>query len=130
VPFELLDINDDVFARTVDEIETKLLNGCGLHRYRSDTYYGGGQWLLMSCWLGWYYSLAGKPEKAEAILAWAENQANEKGELPEQSFEHVYDRSYYDKWYDMFGKPAAPALWTHALYIISALELKRAGLRF
>lgn len=123
VPFKMFSLQDRLIVKTVDEIEKTLLHGYGVHRYCRDTYYGGGEWLIMSCWLGWYYSLAGKPDKAQEILEWIESQANEYEELPEQSFEHIYDGSYFTKWSDMFGKPAVPSIWTHALYLILHFEL-------
>jgi GH15 family glucan-1,4-alpha-glucosidase len=124
VPFGLIKPDDELAIKTIEEIEKKLLYGYGVHRYCKDTYYGGGAWPLLSCWLGWYYALTDRRDKAEAILGWVRGQANELGEIPEQSFEYVNDGSYYTKWFEMFGKPATPSIWAHALYLILLFELQ------
>ena len=45
------------------EKDLRFPNG-GVYRYREDVYYGGGEWILLSAWLGWYYSLSDRNEKA------------------------------------------------------------------
>ncbi len=43
---------------------------------------------LFHSYLGWYYSLAGKPQQALALMKWVEGCARENGDLPEQVCVH------------------------------------------
>ena len=51
-PFGLLDPADPLMAATVRAIELDLGHQGGVHRYAADTYYGGGEWLLLAGFLG------------------------------------------------------------------------------
>jgi GH15 family glucan-1,4-alpha-glucosidase len=126
LPFGLVDEDDPLMVRTVERIERELLAGCGVHRYRGDTYYGGGQWLLLSAWLGWYYVRRGRRGEAAAILRWIESTQTPDG-LPEQVQEHLLAPDCYQPWVDRAGMPAVPLLWSHAMYLVLADELKVAG---
>jgi len=53
-------------VRSFAKIEADLRQGGGVHRYATDTYYGGGEWVLLTAWLGWYYTKIGANEKALA----------------------------------------------------------------
>ncbi|HBK59912.1 MAG TPA: hypothetical protein DDZ84_03860 [Firmicutes bacterium] len=90
----------------------------GVRRYAADTYYGGGQWLLLAAWLGWYHCRMGDMEKALACLRWVENQAAEGGCLPEQVSRDLVDPVLYEPWVACWGPPANPLLWSHAMYLI------------
>jgi GH15 family glucan-1,4-alpha-glucosidase len=79
VPYGVVTPDDPRMLRTIEKIEQTLLHEGGLHRYASDTYYGGGVWTLLSAWLGWYYhelakcnpSLARTSlEKSAALKVW------------------------------------------------------------
>lgn len=118
VPFGVVDINDETFKNTIKKIENDLLTCGGLHRYKKDTYYGGGEWILLSCWLGWYYAEKNDLEKADSILSWVQKCADSEGNLPEQVFEHVNNKAYYPYWVKKWGNPASPLLWSHAMYIV------------
>jgi GH15 family glucan-1,4-alpha-glucosidase len=122
VPFGLVVEDDPIMVRTVETIERELLIGCGVHRYSSDTYYGGGQWLLLSAWLGWYYGRTGKTKQALEIMKWIESKMGHEG-LPEQVQEHLLSPGHYDTWLERAGRPASPLLWSHAMYLILASEL-------
>jgi len=126
LPFYVFDVNDKIIYKTVLEIEKRLLHGKGVHRYFEDTYYGGGEWLLLSCWLGWYYIEAGREREAAGIRRWAESHADKDGGMPEQILEHVYKPEYIGKWKELWGEPAMPLLWSHAMYLIL---LDRLGLK-
>jgi GH15 family glucan-1,4-alpha-glucosidase len=124
-PYRLLKVDDPVMARTVERLETELrVNGSGLHRYVEDDYFGGGEWILLTAYLGWYYVERGEREKAKQIRIWIEAHATPDGELPEQ----VQDRLLFPKmlqpWIDRWGPPAVPLVWSHAAYItlVHALE--------
>ena len=68
---------------TVSHIEQSLVHVGGVHRYPADTYYGGGEWVLLAGWLGWYYTEVWKYDQAKAMLEWMERQADVNGCLPE-----------------------------------------------
>lgn len=118
IPFNVLGVNDSLIKNTVLEIEQKLMKYGGLYRYEGDTYYGGGEWIIMSCWLGLYYCRIHKIKEAKKLLNWVETKASENGELPEQVLEHVMDESSRTKWESLWGEVASPVLWSHAMYII------------
>jgi GH15 family glucan-1,4-alpha-glucosidase len=102
---------------TVSQIEHDL-HGGGVRRYAVDTYYGGGEWVLLAAWLGWYYVEIGEQSWAREILEWVEHQADEDSYLPEQIPENLIDPSCYQPWVDKWGEIASPLLWSHAEYII------------
>lgn len=79
VPFEVVEIDNPIYVNTVKKIEEDLMCNGGVHRYKADTYYGGGQWILLTCWLGWYYAKVGNIEKAKQMLHWVEGTADEIG---------------------------------------------------
>jgi len=126
-PYRLLSAEESLMRSTVARMEKELrYPGSGLHRYRRDTYYGGGEWILLTAWLGWYYVDAGQLDRAQAIKAWVEAQATPQGDLPEQVPVNLNDPSYYPVWLERFGTIATPLLWSHAMYLIlcDALEAR------
>ena len=118
VPFGMFDVRDKIIIKTISEIENKLYWNGGVHRYPEDSYYGGGEWPLLSCWLGLYYLETGEIERAEYIIRWVENQANHNGEIPEQVLDHTIVPEYIIKWTKEWGEVATPLLWSHAMYLI------------
>jgi GH15 family glucan-1,4-alpha-glucosidase len=130
IPYRLLSINNSIMRRTVEKIESDLLSPSGgLHRYRQDTYYGGGEWILLTAWLGWYYAEIGQLDRARSILDWVDNQAVPNGDLPEQISVNMNDPSHYGIWVERWGTVATPLLWSHAKYLIlhEAIQPKLAG---
>lgn len=125
VPFGMLDPEDEVMKKTVLEIESKLVHNYGVHRYLKDTYYGGGEWLLLSGFLGWYHAVTGDIHKAKGFLDWIEKQADENGEMTEQVLYHVNDPDYIVKWQNLWGDTAKPLLWSHAMYLILKQHISR-----
>ncbi|HML21435.1 MAG TPA: glycoside hydrolase family 15 protein [Aggregatilinea sp.] len=119
VPYGLVDARDPIFARTLAKIERDLLvPGGGVYRYAADTYYGGGEWILLTAWLAWMYVELGRIDEARGLMRWIEAQANEAGELPEQVADHMRDASYYPEWEAKWGSPASPLLWSHAMVLV------------
>ena len=106
-------------------IEADLARGGGLHRYAADTYYGGGEWVLLTAWLGWYYAELGEAAKARAALRWVEAQADSHGQLPEQVPTNLIDLDYLQPWRERWGEIANPLLWSHAQYLIAAAKLSQ-----
>jgi len=118
VPYHLFSPVDPIIQNTIAEIERQLICGGGVHRYREDSYYGGGEWLLLSAWLGWYYCEVGETGKARRMLEWIERQADENQNLPEQVPQSLNYPEMYPPWEKRWGKIANPLLWSHAKYII------------
>jgi GH15 family glucan-1,4-alpha-glucosidase len=129
-PYQLLSPDDPIMTATVARIEADLhCPGAGVHRYRADTYYGGGEWLLLSAWLGWYYVQVGETGRAHRLLDWVEAQRDADGHLPEQVATHLLSPEYYARWEARWGPVAKPLLWSHAMYLIlhQALETMHLG---
>jgi len=118
-PYRLLSPDDPLMQATVSRIKTDLHRpGGGLHRYLADTYYGGGEWVLLTAWLGWYATEVGAWAHAHDLLQWVENQADASGYLPEQVSHHLLAPERYGEWVARWGPPARPLLWSHAMYLI------------
>jgi GH15 family glucan-1,4-alpha-glucosidase len=116
-PYGLLASDDPIMVATVAQIERDLRAG-GVRRYIEDTYYGGGEWLLLAAWLGWFYAEAGIPAHAHELLRWVADQATAAGELPEQICTDCLSPSHYQPWVERWGVVATPLLWSHAMYVI------------
>lgn len=118
VPYGVVGIEHPLMTATIKKIEEDLTGTKGLHRYTEDTYYGGGEWVLLSAWLGWYWAERGNETRAQELLGWIESQADENGYLPEQTSEHLNKPEYYKIWVERWGEIANPLLWSHAKYLI------------
>jgi len=119
VPYGLAPPQDKRVQATAARIEADLRhNGGGVHRYAEDTYYGGGEWLLLAAWLGWYYCSLGHKARARALLAWVTAQADEHGNLPEQTVDCLIAPEYYERWLQTRGPVAKPLLWSHAMWLV------------
>ena len=120
VPFGALPPGDPLIAATVEAIRRDLAGpGGGVYRYRGDTYYGGGQWLLLTSSLAWHDAVSGNLEAAAAAQAWVRGQAVASGELPEQVCAHPQDPAMVERWVERWGPVATPLLWSHAMYVIA-----------
>ena len=97
----------------VERVENTLADSdVPIHRHLRDTYYGGGQWLLLTAMLG-----LAKPERAADCLAWIEAHARPNGDLPEQVQDHLLHPDQYEPWVAKWGEPPSPLLWSHAMYL-------------
>ncbi len=127
-PYRLLPSDDEILTKTIEKIEADLYcPGGGIHRYLADTYYGGGEWILLTAWLGWHYAETGRLEQARELLGWIEAQADESGQLPEQVSAHLLAPEYLAVWESRWGPVAKPLLWSHGMYIILHHTLEEAG---
>lgn len=117
-PYRLVAPDDPRMRATVNRIEADLCRNGGPHRYAADTYYGGGEWVLLAEWLAWYYVDVGERGRGEALLRWAEAQADATGDLPEQVATHLNDPAFLIPWRERWGDIARPLLWSHAKYVI------------
>lgn len=119
IPYGAFDLDDPVVLQTVAAIESDLhLPGGGVYRYKEDVYYGGGEWILLTAWLGWYYAQVGSIDKARDLLKWIESVADQQGDLPEQVSEHALSPKNIEPWVKVWGPIATPLLWSHAMHIV------------
>jgi GH15 family glucan-1,4-alpha-glucosidase len=121
-PFRLLATGEPLMVETVRTLEQGLAHG-GVHRYSDDTYFGGGEWLLLAAFLGWHYLERGRIADACSQLAWVAAQAAPNGDLPEQVSGHLLAPAFYDEWVERWGPIATPLLWSHAMFVTLAVEL-------
>jgi GH15 family glucan-1,4-alpha-glucosidase len=120
-PFDVIDVRDPIISNTVGKIEGSLVSeegGC--KRNLEDTYYGGGEWIPTTGFLGWHKFLSGDKEGAKKHLRWIEEQADSGLSLPEQVPKNLNAPIYYKKWRGKWGEIAKPLLWSHAMYLINS----------
>jgi len=119
VPYRVVEVTDPRFIATVQRIEQEIHRpGGGVYRYAADTYYGGGEWILLTAFLAWTYIELGRPADARRLMTWIESQATPAGELAEQVSTHLLDPSRYPEWEQKWGTVACPLLWSHAMVLI------------
>jgi GH15 family glucan-1,4-alpha-glucosidase len=121
-PFRLFAPDDPLVVQTIRALEGELAHG-GVHRYSDDTYFGGGEWLLLAAMLGWHYLEVGRIGDACAQLGWVAAQARPDGDMPEQVSDHLLAPGSFDEWVERWGPIATPLLWSHAMFITLAVEL-------
>jgi len=118
VPYGVVDPGHPTMLATVAKIESTLRTDGGVHRYLDDSYYGGGEWLLLTCWLAWYYFETNALDEARRLMHWVASQATEEGYLPEQVPENLNNPSSYEPWRERWGDIAIPLVWSHAMYLV------------
>ena len=119
VPFGVLPLGDPILEATVEGIRRELLRpGGGVYRYLGDTYYGGGEWILLACSLGWHEARAGNADAIPPLREWVRAQARPNGDLPEQVTDHALEPDMTAPWVARWGPVATPLLWSHAMYLI------------
>jgi len=125
VPYNVLPPDNPVMQATMQAIEADLLRPSGgVYRYKADVYYGGGEWLLLTAWLGWYYARVGKLDEAQTLKEWIESKADAEGFLPEQVSDHTLAPTHFEFWLNKWGPVASPLLWSHAMYILLAQAIE------
>jgi GH15 family glucan-1,4-alpha-glucosidase len=122
-PLGVFPADGSIGSATIAAIDEQLNFGGGVHRYLADTFFGGGQWPLLSCMLGLALSAAGENERAFDQLRWAASTATAQDELPEQVDRHLLAPAMRQEWIDRWGTVATPLLWSHAMYVRLAVEL-------
>ena len=127
LPFGVVATDDPLFVGTVDRVERELkVPAGGVRRYLGDTFYGGGEWLILTAWLGWAHHAAGRADAALECLEWVESTATASLDLPEQVDTHPQSPERVAEWVERWGPAATPLLWSHAMYLTLVDEL---GLR-
>lgn len=126
-PYETVLASEPRFAATLERIERDIVDtDGGVHRFTSDTFYGGGAWPVLTSAYGRVLLRRGEPgdlERAVAALRWIEAQADEHGHLPEQVPDHAFAPERIDEWREEWGESARPLLWSHATYLALRAEL-------
>jgi GH15 family glucan-1,4-alpha-glucosidase len=122
-PFAMFSPDDPIVVATLERIDAELVHNGGVHRYGLDTYYGGGEWLLLAALLGLHRAATGRTAEARAQLAWVAAHATADGDLPEQVNDHLLAPGHEADWIERWGPVATPLLWSHAMYLSLALEL-------
>ena len=128
-PLGVFPASGSIGSATIAAVDSQLNVGGGVHRYLADTFYGGGQWPLLSCMLGLAFAAAGDTDRALEQLRWAAANATVDGELPEQVDDHLLAPAMRKEWIDRWGTVATPLLWSHAMYVRLAVELGLGGER-
>ena len=93
------------------DVDALVSPGGGVHRHLDDTYYGGGEWLLLTALLG-----LARPDRASDCLDWIVAHERPEG-LPEQSQDHLLHPESYEPWVEKWGAPPSPLLWSHAMFL-------------
>jgi GH15 family glucan-1,4-alpha-glucosidase len=120
VPFGVLAPDDPLIAATVEGVRNELTGPLGgVYRFRGDTYFGGGEWLLLTSSLAWHDRVTRNPSRADKAQSWVRGQALANGDLPEQVTGYAQDPSMIDPWVRRWGAVATPLLWSHAMYLIA-----------
>ncbi|MFN8622919.1 MAG: glycoside hydrolase family 15 protein [Chloroflexota bacterium] len=126
-PYGLAGADHPRAAATLARIEADIVDADGgVHRYRDDTYFGGGAWPLLTAAYGRVLlrrDAPGDRARAERLLAWIEAQADSDGALPEQVDTHALHPERIAEWVEWWGTSARPLLWSHAAYLGFRAEL-------
>lgn len=123
-PYETVVADDPTFLRTLRRIETELRrDGGGPHRYLTDTFYGGGEWVVLAGWLAWHHASTANQAAARELIDWITAQADSKGNLPEQVSVTLNAPERHQEWVNRWGPIAQPLLWSHATYLIAEYHL-------
>ena len=121
-PFALYAMDDPISRATVQKVEHDLAPA-GVHRFLDDTFYGGGEWILLAGFLGWYHVEAGNRARAIELVDWMAAQADADLMLPEQVATRALHPDREAEWVQRWGPNASPLLWSHAMYLTLAHAL-------
>ncbi len=111
-PFDVVGPTDPRLAETVRKIVGDLEHEGGLRRYRSDTYYGGGVWPVLTASLGWYYASLGDLDEARRRQRWIAERFDDAGRLAEQFDGERINPPKFAEWVSRWGPPARELLWS------------------
>ena len=128
LPHAAFAIDDPLVSGTVERVRHELqVDRGGVRRYLGDTYYGGGEWVLLTAWLGWNDAANDRRDGWERACAWIRATGDEALHLPEQTTSNAQSLGHVAEWTDRWGEPARPLLWSHAMYLLMLLEGRRRG---
>jgi isomaltose glucohydrolase len=124
-PFAVLPADDPIMRRTVARIVDELTGPSGgIRRYLGDTFYGGGEWVLLTAGLGAHLAAIGDLDGAQHRLAWVESTFTADGHLPEQITDHPQTPDMVAPWLTRWGPVASPLLWSHAMHLVLLRALR------
>lgn len=126
-PLGVVAPRSELAAATRAALTAQLENGGGVYRFTADTFYGGGRWPLLSCFLGLSYAAAGDEAEARRLFAWAVGTATDDQLLPEQVDGELLAPERRQEWIERWGTVATPLLWSHAMVLRLAAELGLVG---
>ena len=122
-PLGVFPADGSIGAATIAAIDAQLNVAGGVHRYLADTFYGGAQWPLLSCFLVLTFLASGDRDRALDQLRWAASTATALDELPEQVQQHLLEPEKMQEWLDRWGTVATPLLWSHGMFLRLAADL-------
>lgn len=123
LPHNVYDLSSPLVYSTVEAIKKELRNPLGgVKRYLGDTYYGGGDWILLEGLLAWNEARIGNREFWEKSRSWFASIADENYLLPEQILADVQEPTMVKPWEERWGNAAHPLLWSHAMYLLMLHE--------
>jgi GH15 family glucan-1,4-alpha-glucosidase len=122
LPFGVVELEHPYMQNTIRQIEQVLKHG-GIQRYTADSYYGGGEWILLTAWYGWVQAELGQLEEAARCMDWIVSKADSLGRLPEQVPDAMRQPELYADWVGKWGMPASPLLWSHAMLLVLSSKL-------
>ena len=122
-PFHVVPPGEHAFVETVRRITAELDLDGGIRRYPGDTYYGGGAWPVLTASLGWAQAAGGDLVAADRCRRWVAERIDAQGRLAEQFGGDKRDPEHYGEWVRRWGPPAADLVWSHAMYIVLAVQL-------
>lgn len=115
-PLGVIAPDSDLARETLAALKRDLVVDGGTHRFVADTYYGGGQWPLLSCFVGLAHLAAGDRDRALELFHWAASTERD-GSMPEQVADHLLAPASLDGWNARWGSSADPLLWSYAMYV-------------
>ena len=125
--YEMFPPDGPLATATVAAVEQQLTSSTvsGVHRYPSDTFFGGGQWPVLTCLLSWHHARAGRPDRAAELLDWVAGTADAAGDLPEQ-VAPLLAPERLEEWLERWGPSARPLLWSHGMFLAAREALDTA----
>jgi GH15 family glucan-1,4-alpha-glucosidase len=123
-PLAVVPADDLIMRRTVARIINELTGPSGgVRRFLGDTFYGGGEWVLLTAWLGTHMAAVGDLEGARPRLDWVESMFTADGDLPEQVTAHPQAPDMVAPWVMRWGPVARPLLWSHGMHLVLVRSL-------
>lgn len=123
LPHNVYESSNSIVRGTVEAIKKVLRNPQGgVKRYIGDSYYGGGDWVLLEGLLAWNEATCGNREFWEKSRSWFASIADENYLLPEQILSNVQEPTMVSQWEERWGATAHPLLWSHAMYLLMLHE--------
>lgn len=121
VPHGAYEADEALVLRTVDRIVEEL-GSPGIRRYLGDSYFGGGDWVLLTGLVAWQDAVSGNRARWEQGMRWMRSTMTADGSLPEQTLDRVQFPEYVEQWEQRWGTVATPLLWSHAMYLLAGAQ--------